>query len=110
MSYICHIFKNKIEATTMKTTNTNQSVSKSSVMNRAWRIFRQHLSNFRTFSDCLSRAWKVEKENLKYSIEKAILEAGAVCSSWVNMGISMPFKPSADTMQSYYNSNAYKGD
>ena len=79
-------------------------------MLRAWKIFKQHLSNFASFSDCLSRAWKVEKENLKSRIEKAELELMAITYEQVNMNTFMAFKPSAEAMQTYYNSNAYKGD
>ena len=94
----------------MKTTKTIQSVSKSNVMARAWRIFKQHLSNFTRFSDCLSRAWKVEKENLKGRIEKAAMEVLSITYAQVDMSISYAFKPSAETMAAYYNSNCYKGD
>ena len=79
-------------------------------MSRAWRIFKQHLSNFTSFSDCLSRAWKIEKENLKYRIEKAVLEVLAITYAQVDMSTSNAFKPSAEAMALYYNSNAYMGD
>ena len=85
-------------------------VSKSSVMKRAWAIFNQKLSNFKNFSECLSRAWKVEKENLKYRIEKAVKVTRAIMYTNVNMNNAMSFNPSPETTQSYYNSNAYKGD
>jgi len=93
----------------MKTTNNTQ-VSTSLVMNRAWCIFKQKLSNFKTFSECLSRAWKVEKENLKYRIEKAVKATKAIMYANFNMNNTMAFNPSPESMQSYYNSNGYKGD
>jgi hypothetical protein len=38
------------------------SVSKSAVMSRAWRIFRNNSFLFPTFSLALERAWRVEKQ------------------------------------------------
>jgi len=87
-----------------------EKVSKSNVMRRAWAIFNQKLSNFKSFSECLERAWKVEKDNLKYKIEKAIQAAQEAMYSQIDWSVPTPFAPSAETMQAYYNSNDYKGD
>jgi len=86
-------------------TKSTQKVSKRAVMKRAWAIFKQKLSNFKSFSECLARAWKVEKENLRDRIEKAI-------KIYLNadMSTTVAFCPSPESMQAYYNSNAYKGD
>lgn len=48
---------------------------------------------------------------MKESIKRAANEL-ALAESLKNpqSSVSVAFNPSADTMQSYYNSNAYKGD
>ena len=51
------------------------SVSKSAVMSRAWRIFRNNSFLFPTFSLALERAWKVEKQIIADKVKEAKWQA-----------------------------------
>lgn len=82
-------------------------------MSRAWRIYRSKWNNS-SFGDCLSRAWKVEKENAVYRAEQAENEA------WLNrprveVVISEEMKTACynakvSAMASLYASGVYSGD
>ena len=46
------------------------SINKSSVMTRAWKIFRGNSEFSYSFSASLKRAWQVEKENASPKVEE----------------------------------------
>ena len=57
----------------MKTT-----IDKSKVMKRAWSIFRLNMSMYRTFAECLKRAWEIEKKNIIYRAEQEAIAAAEI--------------------------------
>lgn len=92
---------------------TPSKFNKSAIMKRAWRIYKG--GNYsKRFSDCLSRAWFVEKENIRYNAEQERINA------WVNRkSVKVEFtaeqKQAAEatriaSLTNYYANNTYNGD
>ena len=75
--------------------------NKSRLMHRAWYLFKQGVNG--TFSYCLKKVWKEMKEWAAEQMQKAINDAKPKYQG-------SNFMPSAETMATYYQSNAYKGD
>lgn len=75
----------------------NTQIDKSRLFKRAWYLVKKQ---FYTLSQALKKVWAEMKE---YAKEKASEIA-------IKVDFSTPFKVSADSMQAYYNSTAYKGD
>ena len=91
---------------------TNNKISKSEVMKRAWAIFRSgHAFYSKTFRLALIRAWEIAKANVKAAIQKAKEEAEAL--AWNPNGVSgLSANPNYGTgsLSSYYAASGYKGD
>ena len=92
-------------------------VSKSSVMKRAWLIFRSGHSFYSlSFSASLERAWMVEKANIAFVKKERIQrEQDAEVQRLKNWWASVEYKaatftPSVEHMESYYKSGVYSGD
>lgn len=92
---------------------TTSKISKRDVMTRAWRIYRS--GNYsKSFGECLSRAWKVEKENAVYRAEQAKIEAWNNCPR-IEVVITEEMKEQCyqakvTAMASLYASGVYSGD
>lgn len=74
----------------------NGGVTKSFTYQTAWRETKEQSYSVFEFSECLKRAWQIEKENLKVSAKK------------IDINISM--LADADTISSWYRSGKNMGD
>ena len=80
------------------------AIDKSRLMKRAWYLVKERGYKIGYAMKTVwgeMKAYAVEKKN-----ELAYLESLKMPQN----SLSVPFNPSADTMQSYYNSSCYKGD
>ncbi len=85
-------------------TTTNSTINKSRLFKRAWYLVK---TKYYSLSFALKAVWS----ELKAAINRTTNEL-ALVESLQNPqnSVSTTFSPLSDTMQSYYNSNAYKGD
>ena len=77
-----------------------EPINKVKLMNRAWYLVKNRCYSI---SYALKTVWKELKEAIENKIRKLEISETVQYSG-------STFKPSAATMQTYYNSNAYKGD
>ena len=70
---------------------TNNKISKSEVMKRAWELFKSAIGickiggvayNFNNFSDCLRRAWYLVKDAVRMAIGMAKQIANRPLQAW----------------------------
>lgn len=85
-------------------TTTKTTINKSKLFKRAWYLVKERGYKL---SYALQTVWA----EMKAYIIKQVNEL-AYAESLLNpqISVSVAWNPSADTMQSYYNSSCYKGD
>jgi len=89
-------------------------ISKSAVMKRAWAIYRGTSFYASSFSLSLKRAWAVEKENIKYRVEKAARKMEETRNTFIPKTRSFynnSYSPEmVSSLTNYYAGSGYHGD
>lgn len=80
------------------------SIDKSRLFKRAWYLVK---ARYYSLSFALRTVWAEMKEAIKRAASELSL---AESLQNPQNSVSAAFNPSSEAMQSYYNSNAYKGD
>lgn len=95
-------------------------IDKSDVFKRAWTIYKDtnrsrmmnlggYFYDFDNFSDCLRRAWTVEKSIVENNIQEIEKASKATESVW-SLRNDYSFTPSVKSMERFYSRSGYHGD
>jgi hypothetical protein len=90
---------------------TTEKISKAAVMTRAWNIFRGKYHYSDKFSECLRRAWQVERDNVASRAKQAAEKQWADDYKGIEPALNQYFSIAAMIQRdNIYNRNGYQGD